>query len=55
MEYIKDSEYHNRLVQEHEAIYQAIVDKDAEKAAAAVVLHIDNQEKTIIEHLHLNA
>lgn len=55
LEYIKDSAYHNRLVQEHEAIYQAIVDKDAEKAAAAVVLHIDNQEKTIIEHLHLNA
>lgn len=55
LEYIKDSAYHNRLVQEHAAIYQAIINQDAEKAADAVVLHIDNQEKTIIEHLHLNA
>lgn len=54
LEYIKDSAYHDRLVKEHEVIYQAIMDKDVEKAAAAVVLHIDNQEKTIIEHLHLN-
>lgn len=54
LEYIKDSSYHNRLVQEHEAIYYAIINKEEEKAAQAVVVHIDNQEKTIIEHLHLN-
>ena len=54
LEYIKDSAYHSRLVQEHEAIYNAIINKEEEKAAQAVVLHIDNQEKTIIEHLHLN-
>ncbi|MBP3458799.1 MAG: GntR family transcriptional regulator [Lachnospiraceae bacterium] len=54
LEYIKDSAYHNRLVQEHEAIYNAIINKEEEKAAQAVVVHIDNQEKTIIEHLHLN-
>lgn len=54
LEYIKDSAYHSRLVQEHEAIYRAIINKEEEKAAEAVVLHIDNQEKTIIEHLHLN-
>lgn len=54
LEYIKDSAYHNRLVQEHEAIYHAIINKEEENAAKAVVVHIDNQEKTIIEHLHLN-
>lgn len=54
LEYIKDSAYHDRLVKEHEAIYQAIMDGDKEKAAKAAVLHIDNQEKTIIEHLHLS-
>lgn len=54
LEYIKDSAYHSRLVREHEDIYSAIINKEEEKAAQAVVLHIDNQEKTIIEHLHLN-
>lgn len=54
LEYIKDSAYHDRLVKEHEAIYQAIIDGDKEKAAKAAVLHIDNQEKTIIDHLHLS-
>ncbi len=54
LEYIKDSSYHSRLVQEHEAIYHAIINNQEEKAAEAVVLHIDNQEKTIIQHLHLN-
>lgn len=55
LEYIKDSSYHNRLVKEHEAIYEAIMNNEKEKAAEAVVVHIDNQERTIIEHLHLNA
>lgn len=54
LEYIKDSVYHDRLVQEHEAIYEAILNKDKQKAAESVVTHIDNQELTIIEHLHLN-
>lgn len=54
LEYIKDSSYHNRLVQEHETIYQAIMNQEPDKAAEAVVVHIDNQEQTIIEHLHLN-
>ncbi len=55
LEYIKDSSYHERLVTEHEAIYQAILSKDKDGAAAAVVMHIDNQEQTIIKHLHLEA
>lgn len=54
LEYIKDAAYHNRLVAEHEEIYSAIMDGDEEKAAKAVVLHIDNQEETIIKHLNLD-
>lgn len=55
LEYIKDAAYHNRLVAEHEEIYCAIMDGDEERAAKAVVLHIDNQEETIIKHLNLDA
>ena len=55
LEYIKDAAYHNRLVAEHEEIYSAIMDGDEERAAKAVVLHIDNQEATIIKHLNLDA
>lgn len=55
LEYIKDAAYHNRLVAEHEEIYNAIMDGDEERAAKAVVLHIDNQEETIIKHLNLDA
>ena len=55
LEYIKDAAYHNRLVAEHEEIYNAIMDGDEERAAKAVVLHIDNQEATIIKHLNLDA
>lgn len=54
LEYIKDAAYHNRLVAEHEEIYSAIMDGDEERAAKAVVLHIDNQEETIIKHLNLD-
>ena len=55
LEYIKDAAYHNRLGAEHEEIYSAIMDGDEERAAKAVVLHIDNQEATIIKHLNLDA
>lgn len=54
LEYIKDAAYHNRLVAEHEEIYSAIMEGDEERAAKAVVLHIDNQEETIIKHLNLD-
>lgn len=55
LEYIKDSSYHNILVQEHEAIYSAIMNQEEEKAAQAAAEHIDNQEKTIIKHLNLES
>ena len=55
LEYIKDAAYHNRLIDEHEEIYNAIMERDEERAAKAVVVHIDNQEASILEHLHLDA
>jgi len=51
-EYIKDTANHARLIEEHEEIYDAIVSKDKQKAAQAAGLHIDNQEKTIIEQIN---
>lgn len=53
-EYIKDSTQHETLVKEHRIIYQSIVDKDRETAAAAAKLHIDNQKKAIIRQIRLD-
>lgn len=47
-EYIKDQNKHADLVKEHKNIYEAIVNKDKEKAASSAKEHIDNQEKAII-------
>ena len=52
-EYIKDTSQHERLVQEHNDMYQSILRKDKESAARAVRKHIDNQEKAIIRQLQL--
>lgn len=53
-EYIKDSSQHERLVEEHRVIYQSILDKDRETAAAAARTHIDNQKKAIIRQIRLD-
>ena len=53
-EYIKDSSQHQTLVEEHRIIYQSIVRKDKETAAAAARTHIDNQEKAIIRQIRLD-
>lgn len=52
-EYIKDSSQHERLVEEHRMIYQSILQKDREAAAAAARIHIDNQKKAIIRQIRL--
>lgn len=52
-EYIKDSSQHERLIQEHNDMYQSILRKDKESAARAVRKHIDNQEEAIIHQLQL--
>lgn len=54
-EYIKDNSQHDTLVKEHRIIYQSIVDKDKDTAAAAARLHIDNQKKAIIRQIRLES
>ncbi|MCM1161984.1 MAG: GntR family transcriptional regulator [Roseburia sp.] len=51
-EYVKDKTSHNRLIQEHRNICESIVSRDEKAAAAAVGVHVDNQEKSIREQLH---
>ena len=53
-EYIKDSSQHETLVKEHRIIYQSIVQKDKETAAATARTHIDNQEKSIMRQIRLD-
>lgn len=52
-EYIKDVSQHERLVKEHNDIYESILKKDKKAAADAVRRHIDNQEEAIIVQLQL--
>ena len=52
-EYIKDVAQHEILVSEHRMIYNSIVENDPKKAARAVSMHVDNQEKSIINLIRL--
>lgn len=54
-EYIKDENQHARLIEEHRALVDAILSKDAEKARKAAGIHIDNQEQSILSQIHLEA
>lgn len=51
--YIKDESQHDKLIAEHREIYEGILERNKEKAAAAARLHIDNQEKSIISQIRL--
>lgn len=51
LEYIKDEIKRKVLVNEHEAIIKAIESKDMKAAKSAIKLHINNQEKTIVENI----
>lgn len=53
-EYIKDFSMHQRLVEEHRVMYEAIKNKDKETAAQAAVTHIDNQMESIAKQLNLS-
>ncbi len=52
-EYIKDFSQHEKLVEEHRIIYDSIVKKDIDTACMAAKLHIDNQEKAIMNQIRL--
>ncbi len=53
-EYIKDASQHQNLVREHRIIYNSIRDKDKETASQAAKLHIDNQERAILNRIRLD-
>ena len=52
-EYIKDATQYERLIQEHNDIYESIMRKDKETAARVVTRHVDNQEEAITRQLQL--
>lgn len=49
--YIQEEREHDNLIAEHREIYESILRRDKERAAAAARLHIDNQEKSIIRQI----
>lgn len=51
--YIKDQSQHENLIAEHKEIYESILARDKEKAAMAAKIHIDNQEKSILDQIRL--
>lgn len=52
VEYVKDFNYHNVLVEEHDAITAAILRGDAEEARIVMRKHIYNQETIVINNVH---
>lgn len=51
VEYLKNKEFHPRLVKEHGEIIEALEARDEDLAARRIVEHIDNQELVIIDTL----
>jgi len=49
--YLQDDIIHDMLMKEHEAIYNAIKERNKGAAATAAKIHIDNQETSIIKHI----
>lgn len=50
-EYIKDTSNYEKLVEEHRIIYESILNKDKQTAAQTARIHIDNQERSILNLL----
>ncbi len=50
-EYIKDTSNYEKLVEEHRIIYESILKKDKQTAAWTARVHIDNQERSILNLL----
>lgn len=50
-EYIKDTSNYEKLVEEHRIIYESILNKDKQTAAQTARVHIDNQERSILNLL----
>ena len=52
VEYVKDFDYHDVLVQEHDEITEAILSGDKERASMVMRKHIYNQETIVINNVH---
>ena len=50
-EYLKDITNYNALVQEHQNIYEALTQQNAERAVELMKVHVDNQAIYIFNHL----
>ena len=51
-EYIKDRSQHERLIKEHRALVDAIIEGNAIAAKEAAAIHIDNQKESILQSIH---
>lgn len=51
LEYVKDDEHYDRLIEEHNIIFDAISRRDSKVGAEAIIAHIDNQEKSIMRSI----
>lgn len=51
LEYVKDDAHYEQLIEEHNAIFEAISSRDSKGGAEAIKIHIDNQEKSIIRSI----
>ncbi len=51
--YIKDESQHEKLIAEHQEIFESILERNKERAANAARIHIDNQEKSILQQIRL--
>lgn len=50
--YLKDETKHEKLIDEHRKIYEAISERNVDKAKEVSRTHIDNQEKSILEYIN---
>lgn len=55
LEYLKDSESHQKLLREHRMLLTAIREGDKEKAQAVITDHIYNQEIAVIRRINEDA
>ena len=51
VEYVKDFSYHDKLIVEHEALMNAIIARDEEKAKEITRIHIYDQEQIVIANV----
>lgn len=50
-EYIKDTSNYSNLVKEHEELYYAMTNQDAERAVEVIRIHIDNQAAAVLKSI----